>query len=82
MAPDDVLEGSEVDPALRMGAQLINVIDAMRRLGESRGAQEDLAWAALRALRGEVEAIGPRADSLLREAMMLSQAITVARQQR
>jgi Ca-activated chloride channel family protein len=82
LSPDDVRVGSEVDPALRMGAQLINVIDAMRRLGESRGAHEELAWAALRALRAEAEAIGPRADSLFREAMMLSQAITVARQLR
>ncbi len=80
LAPDLVPGAQETDAAIRMGAQLINVIDALKDLSATRGANESMTWQAIRALREEVLAIGSRADSLLRELILLNQAIEVARQ--
>jgi hypothetical protein len=57
---------------------LINVIDGLRALVSNR-QDETLIWSALNSLRSEIAALGQRGDSLLREAMLLSQAIEVAR---
>ena len=82
LAPDEVPAHEETDAAIRMGAQLINVIDALKDLSATRGGNETMTWNAIRALRQEVIALGSRADSLLSELMLLNQAIEVARLQR
>jgi Ca-activated chloride channel family protein len=81
LAPGEVPSYAETDAAIRMGAQLINVIDALKSLSGSRGVDEGRTWLAIIALRQEVVALGARADSLLNELMLLHQAIEVARLQ-
>ena len=78
LAPEAVPSADDTDPSIRIGAQLINTIDGLRALVGNR-QDETMIWNALNGLRSEVVALGERGDSLLREAMLLSQAIEVAR---
>ena len=78
LAPDLVPTLEQTDPSVRMGAQLINIIDVLKHFA-SRSTDESLAWQTIDALRLEVEAMGGRADSLLRELVLLYQAIEIAR---
>ena len=82
LAPAEVPSGDAVDPAIRMGAQLINVIDALRELISDGRRDETMIWQTVESLRSEVEDMDGRADSLLRESALLMQAVTVARQNR
>ena len=68
----------QTDPSIRMGAQLINVIDVLKHFA-ARQTSEEIAWQTIDALRLEVESIGERADSLLRELVLLYQAIEIVR---
>ena len=78
LAPDSVPSLEQTDPSIRMGAQLINVIDVLKHFA-SRQTSEEIAWQTIDALRLEVESIGERADSLLRELVLLYQAIEIVR---
>ena len=78
LAPDDVRALEQTDRSIRMGAQLINVIDVLKQFA-SRSTDETLAWMTVDALRSEVDSIGGRADSLLRELVLVYQAIEIAR---
>ena len=78
LAPETVPTPDQTDPSIRMGAQLINVIDVLKQFA-SRNMDETLAWMTIDALRSEVESMGGRADSLLRELVLVYQAIEIAR---
>ena len=81
LAPQDVPALEETEPSIRMAAQLINVIDALQQLVD-RSADETFAWSVIDAVRSEVEAMGGRADSLLRELVLIYQAVEIVRQRR
>ena len=80
LAPQDVPARGD-GPSIRIAAQLINVIDALQQLVD-RSADETFAWSVIDAVRSEVEAMGGRADSLLRELVLIYQAVEIVRQRR